>query len=668
MRALVMQLFRFRSRAPRAPRRLRVGVCTVLASAGLSALVLGATALPAAAAPTTATKATTLSGTSTLSAAGVHFTGAGIVSGHVTFRENLKWTQPAQLSTTYNPNTVRQGQSPAPTVVYSTTSAGSMTVTWSVHWYVTVATLATFTGTVTLTATGPCTLKASGPKYECSPRSSQATLITILIGHLRVSLGATVTITPKALTTNRKAVLGGVTVGTKTLSVTETPTTDFLTVPCTAPAGTSLTYTLTGLSVSDPLHVANKLFFTITVFDIGSTPTVTLGTQTSSITMSGAGGTFSFGNVLANNVPPVARAGGPYSGNEGSPIHFTGSGSSSFCGAPTLIWQFSDGGVAYGTHPQHTFEGPGTYSGLLTAVDSSGLSNMTTFTVTVYDLPPVAHAGPPVTTQWGVPVTLSGSAVDPGTAQQALLTYSWTFGDGTGGIGGTTAAHVYENPGTYRPTFTACDPELLCGESTTLVTVTKRATTLSYTGSTSGSVTDATTFQASLVDDTGQAVVGGTVQFFADGSAVPFASASTNTFGIASVQYAFPLGSVGTHTVVAKFAGTSKYTASHSSSTTFTVSKEGTVLTYTGTKSVKKAHTAAVSATLTDDAGRPLAGKFVVFTLATQSCVGVTNVSGVASCTIFKVAAKTGSYTLFVAFGGTINYTPSGVGVGFEVD
>ena len=652
-----------RSVGRRTSRAVRLVACTWLAAVGLSGLVLGATALPAAAATTTVTKTTTLSGTRVVSSTRITF--SGFASGYATFTETVKWTQPANLNTTYDPNTVRQGQSPSPTVSYSTASAGTMTVTWKVFWTITVATLASFSGTKTITASGPCSLKASGPTYTCKLVTPKVTLITIVIGHLKVYLGATVTITPTGLTTTRRAVLGGVTVGTAPLVVTETPTSDLLAVPCTTPAGTSLTYTLTALSTTDAIHIANKLFFTVTILGIGTTPTVTLGTQTSTITMTGAGATFSFGNVLANNIPPVANAGGPYSGNEGSPIQFTGSGSSSFCGIPTLEWQFSDGGVAYGVSPQHTFEGPGKYSGLLTATDSSGLTNTATFTVAVADLPAVVDAGPAITTEWGVPVTLNGSAVDPGTNQQPLLTYAWTFNDGTGGSGGASVTHTYATPGTYRPTLAVCDPQGVCGFGATTVTVTKRGTVLSYTGATAGNVTDASTFQASLIDDTGHAVNGATVQFFLNGS--PVAGATTDASGTASVAYPFPLGTVGTSSVVAKFAGTGKYTASQSAATTFIVAKDPTSLTYTGVTSVKNAHTAAFSATLTDDAGRALAGKTVSFKLGAQGCTGTTSTLGVASCSIAKVTEKSGKYVLSVAFAGTGSYVGASEGIGFTV-
>ena len=108
-------------------------------------------------------------------------------------------------------------------------------------------------------------------------------------------------------------------------------------------------------------------------------------------------------------------------------------------------------------------------------------------------------------------------------------------------------------------------------------------------------MTDASTFRASLVDDRGVAVVGRSVQFFADGSATPFATASTNAFGTASVTYAFPPGTVGPHSIVAAYGGDSLYTSSLTSAS-FTVTKDATTLTYTGVTSSKPSKSLSLSA------------------------------------------------------------------------
>jgi hypothetical protein len=375
------------------------------------------------------------------------------------------------------------------------------------------------------------------------------------------------------------------------------------------------------------------------------------------------------GPVLANNVAPTAKPGGPYSGVEGTAITFNGTGSTSVCGFNnlTLEWKFSDGGVAYGPEPQHTFEAPGHYSGELIATDADGNVGTGTFSVNVEDVPPVVHAGPAMSSEWGVPVTLNGSATDPGTEQQPFLTYSWTFGDGSpSASGGGSVSHVYAAPGTYTPTLKVCDPENECGQSSTSVSVSQRSSVLSYTGVLASDVTDPAQLKASLIDDQGQPIVGRTVSFYADGSTTPFATAASDSSGNVAASYPFPLGSVGTHAITAKFAGDTLYKSSQFS-VSFSISQDGTVLTYTGPTSSNPSRPVSLTANLTDDTGRAVAGRTVQFTLGTQGCSGVTSSAGIANCTIPKLEQKPGNYLLTGAFAGSADYLGSSTTVGFTV-
>lgn len=646
-------------------------------------VALGAS--PASAATTTLTSPTTVSGSQTLSSTGVTASGAGVTA---TFDlvTTAQWTQPAALGTVFDPNLVRQGRSVSPSDSFTRpTGPGSMTINWTlnnlqVSWDG-IGPLSV--GSPGFSATGPCVLLAGGPDYSCAMSSgSQISLLDtfpIPGPYVKLALGADVTVSPQGLATLRSTTFGGNPGPSAALTLGESPITDSLTIPCTVGAGDDLNYTLGALSSSDGIAVDSSLIFEVGLesptpvivepeIDIPfASPSIDLGSVSSTMALSAPGAAFDLGNVLPNNVPPVANAGGPYVGNEGSPIVFDGSGSSSICGFPTLRWDFSDGGVAFGESPQHTFEGPGIYSGLLTATDATGLTSTTTFSVTVADVPPVVDAGPSMSTEWGVPVTLNGSAFDPGTNQQPFLNYGWSFGDGVpSGSGGASVTHVYAAPGTYTATLTACDPENVCGSSSTQVVVNQRGTVASYTGSTAGDVTDQAIVKASLVDDQGAAVVGRTVQFFADGSAIPFASASTNGFGTASTSYAFPLGSVGPHSIVAKFAGDSLYTSSQNTAA-FSVGKDGTVLTYTGPLSSKPSHAVVLSAALTDDAGRSLAGSAVTFTLGSQGCTATTNASGIATCTIAKLNQKSGSHGVNATFAGTANYVASSSSAAFTI-
>lgn len=80
-------------------------------------------------------------------------------------------------------------------------------------------------------------------------------------------------------------------------------------------------------------------------------------------TASGALGSATTGILVDNNNrPPVADAGGPYTGVSGRPIQFDGTGSSDPDGDPlTYFWLFGDGGEATGSTPSHVYVNAGTY-------------------------------------------------------------------------------------------------------------------------------------------------------------------------------------------------------------------------------------------------------------------------------------------------------------------
>lgn len=80
------------------------------------------------------------------------------------------------------------------------------------------------------------------------------------------------------------------------------------------------------------------------------------------------------------NAPPAADPGGPYTGYEGTPLAFDGSGSSDPDGDPlTYNWAWGDGSVSLdaGPTPTHTYADNGNYDVCLTVTDPGGLSDST---------------------------------------------------------------------------------------------------------------------------------------------------------------------------------------------------------------------------------------------------------------------------------------------------
>jgi hypothetical protein len=129
----------------------------------------------------------------------------------------------------------------------------------------------------------------------------------------------------------------------------------------------------------------------------------------------------------------------------------------------------------------------------------------------------------------------------------------------------------------------------------------------------------------------------------------------------------FANGTVGTHTIIAAFTGDGAYTASGLGPVTFNVLKDGTVLTYTGPPPSLPSKSVTLSGRLTDDMSRNLGGMTVLFNLGSQSCSGVTDGSGTATCTIAKLTQKPGNHTLTSSFAGNGDYVPSSTSVTFVV-
>jgi hypothetical protein len=95
-----------------------------------------------------------------------------------------------------------------------------------------------------------------------------------------------------------------------------------------------------------------------------------------------------------------------------------------------------------------------------------------------------------------------------------------------------------------------------------------------------------------------------------------------------------------------------------------------TTLTNSGPTTDEYSDPVTVSATLTSggSGGSPVAGKTITFKLnGTETCTGVTNTSGVASCSITPLETP-GTYTLAESFAGDTSYLASSASVPFTVN
>ncbi|HEY2073464.1 MAG TPA: PKD domain-containing protein [Gaiellaceae bacterium] len=528
-----------------------------------------------------------------------------------TIQAQASWSNPSSVDVNYDASQIRHGKTVNLTDTL-TPGAGTVTVNYSVSgtvgvfgspdtgslscaaaavsnadcndWVPTTDTVGI--GPITASDTIPCQMPLPGESPRDCTKSKSITLwsgdlFSLASAEVDLILDETVHVTGSGVTSVRIAVVsGGDAIPNHSLDFagsSPSSASDSIAVGCSQPTGSDLNYSLTNLAYgAEPATYSGdvKISLSASILGIGGSYTTpplvsTTGADLGPINMTAPDQSVDLGPVLANTIAPTANAGGPYSGVEGTAVSFDGSGSSAVCGLgnANVVWHFSDGGVAFGLNPQHTFHGPGTYSGQLSITDSDGNVGTASFNVSIANAAPVANAGPDVGAEWGVSVALNGSAVDPGTDEQSLLSYSWNFGDGSpSASGGSSATHAYAAPGTYTATLTACDPYHACGSSSTHVTVAMRATTLTYTGPNQANSSKTITLTAQVVDDLGQPVAGKLVVFTLGTQTV---SATTNASGIASASLRLSQKH-GSYTVAASFAGDAKYGTS-SGSQTFTI-------------------------------------------------------------------------------------------------
>jgi PKD repeat protein len=235
----------------------------------------------------------------------------------------------------------------------------------------------------------------------------------------------------------------------------------------------------------------------------GTGPTVFLGwtgcsSPTNVCTMTIENATTVTAAYRVNN-PPVASAGGPYSGFKGEPISFDGTASHDPDGDPiTYLWSFGDGSTGSGPTPTHVYAALGTYQVKLVVNDGLRNSSDSFAVATVRNRPPVANAGGPYSGVRGTAIVFDGSGSTDGDGDP--LTYAWDFGDGSTGTG-PSATHAYATLGTFTVTLVVSDGIDSSAPAPTTVTITNRVPVASAGGPYSGAHGVALAFDASASTD-----------------------------------------------------------------------------------------------------------------------------------------------------------------------
>jgi PKD repeat protein len=139
----------------------------------------------------------------------------------------------------------------------------------------------------------------------------------------------------------------------------------------------------------------------------------------------------------------VANAGGPYIGNEGSPIAMSAAASSDpEGGALTYRWSFGDGTTATGATVAKTYAQSYRYTVTLTVTDNAGAISTASTTVDVADVPPTATFVAPTAVRVGARYRLSlTNASDVAPKDHAAgFTYQFDCGQGWFSAWGTASS------------------------------------------------------------------------------------------------------------------------------------------------------------------------------------------------------------------------------------
>lgn len=233
--------------------------------------------------------------------------------------------------------------------------------------------------------------------------------------------------------------------------------------------------------------------------------------------------------------------------------------------------------------------------------------------------------------------------------------------DANGVVSDTITAPTPSVSTTYTPTATfAGSLPYLASNGNGSLTVNVVPTTITYTGDTNVNAGQPARVSFVLTDQTnGQVLVNMPVTItLPDGSHY---STATDSNGAASKTVTAPT-TTGSFPVSESFAGQAQYLPSTGSGAVV-VTTIPTTVTYVGDTSVSQGATATLAAKLLDNSGNPLANERLTLTLATgETCSGITNASGVASCQVVANEPTTlpGSpYNIAIAFSGDLPYLPS---------
>lgn len=142
----------------------------------------------------------------------------------------------------------------------------------------------------------------------------------------------------------------------------------------------------------------------------------------------------------------------------------------------SYAWDFGDGSTGTGSVADHSYAISGTYTATLLVTDQNGASRQVSTTIntqpsTVVLLPPTAVLSSS-TAAGEAPLVVNFNGSSSTTTNPPIVSYSWTFGDGSQPATVATTSHSFTTAGTYHTTLTVVDSKGLTSSIDTPIIVT----------------------------------------------------------------------------------------------------------------------------------------------------------------------------------------------------
>ena len=312
--------------------------------------------------------------------------------------------------------------------------------------------------------------------------------------------------------------------------------------------------------------------------------------------------------------------------------------------------------------PVTVSEGPGSYPISATFLGDGGyVTSSATGTFTVAAQPTATAtsnvaASPGAAATFSATLTSNGSPVAGKSISIVAGSQSCTAGPTDASGKASCTVTVSQASGTYTLTATfAGDATYTTSTGTATFTVQNGATTTTYTGAASGQKGSAATLSAHLVDGAGHPISGKTITITVGTQSCT--TGATNATGDASCTITLTQTG-GSYPLTATFAGDTTYSAS-TGTATFTIigTTKPTIVKILPVAPVLKGDAVPLIGVLFSGI-LPVGGRTLTLSLGTKSCTAVTNIIGIASCSV-TASDPSGQVQAKAAFAGDSTYQAS---------